>query len=174
MESTSSICSIFVYGTLKRGQHRENHWPRKPTVVRPAFILARLYDLGPYPAVTEGGEPVRGELWQFPKSHMRPTLDVLDVIEGYVPGRGNNLYERVAVPVHSAPACMDENPIVAFLYQMNAEKLPITARLIRPRKHRMVVGLTGSDPTFAHWPIDNAPPNVTSGRPDPYPDDVAG
>ena len=87
---------VFVYGTLQRGQVRDNAWPCKPRAVKSAVVLGYLYDLGDYPALTPGSDRVRGELWQFAYEQMDPTLVVLDMIEGYADG-AEDLHRRVEV-----------------------------------------------------------------------------
>ena len=87
---------IFVYGTLQRGQLREHCWPHKPVSVTEAFVLACLYDLGEYPAITVGGDRVAGEVWTIRESDAPETLAMLDQIEGYS-GRPEDLYERCSV-----------------------------------------------------------------------------
>lgn len=74
---------IFVYGTLKRGEERERCWPRKPGLVEWGTVRGRLYDLGPYPALTEGDDWVLGELWHVPPSDLETTLATLDAVECY-------------------------------------------------------------------------------------------
>lgn len=165
------VDSIFVYGTLKRGQLRETHWPHPPLSIQPGFIRARLYDLGPYPAIVAGSEPVCGEIWRFPENRISSTLDVLDSIEGYVPGRKINLYERITLPVYATPNQQTGTPQVAFVYQMESRKLPSSAKVIFPSQQ---FSGTEDQTLFAQWPVGNLPPNITSKLPDPYPDDIVG
>jgi gamma-glutamylcyclotransferase (GGCT)/AIG2-like uncharacterized protein YtfP len=77
--------AVFVYGTLKRGGERERCWPRRPLSVEPATVLARLYDLGPYPALlpaeSQDQDVVLGELWSFAVADMEATLRALDDVE---------------------------------------------------------------------------------------------
>lgn len=120
---------IFVYGTLKRGEERARCWPHAPTSVIPATTLGTLYDLGPYPALTEGSDTVAGELWFIELSALRETLRVLDEIECY----GNadvDLYERRIVPCHD----MEGNLFRAYTYfladrtQLNSARRPAPDR----------------------------------------------
>ena len=74
---------IFVYGTLQRGAERESMWPCKPVSIEWATTRGRLHDLGPYPALTDGSDLIRGELWHIASKEMQVTLDVLDEIECY-------------------------------------------------------------------------------------------
>jgi len=77
------VFSIFVYGTLQRGEEREPMWPRVPRLIELGTIRGRLFDLGPYPALTEGDDLIRGELWHLEPKDIGVTLDVLDEIECY-------------------------------------------------------------------------------------------
>lgn len=97
---TNKHLSIFVYGTLKRGQVRERMWPRKPVRVEAATTAGALFDLGPYPALVQGSDVVEGELWHIAAGDMGETLRTLDEVEGYLP-EGVNLYERRVVTCRS-------------------------------------------------------------------------
>jgi gamma-glutamylaminecyclotransferase len=74
--------TIFVYGTLKRGQ-RNNEMLFGQQFLGPAQTLPhyRLYDCGRHPALVdnpENGVAVRGEVWQVSEE----TLHKLDEYEG--------------------------------------------------------------------------------------------
>ena len=71
-------------------------WPHQPIEVVDATIQAALYDLGPYPAITEGTDTISGELWRFQDEDVDKTLEVLDEIEWYQQD-GNDLYIRQVV-----------------------------------------------------------------------------
>lgn len=81
------ITGFFVYGTLQRGEVRARFWPRPPLRVEPAYAMARLHDLGPYPAIVEGEDRVRGELWTLAAEDVAITLAALDAVEGFNQGR---------------------------------------------------------------------------------------
>ncbi len=87
---------FFVYGTLQRGEVRERYWPRAPLAVESAYALARLHDLGPYPAIVAGSDRVRGELWILAPEDMPATVAALDEVEGYNQG-GSDWYIRRAI-----------------------------------------------------------------------------
>src|SRR5687768_17088800 len=57
---SESISAVFVYGTLKQGDVRAHLWPRPPQSIEPAVIRGRMHDLGPYPALVDGGDPIAG------------------------------------------------------------------------------------------------------------------
>jgi gamma-glutamylcyclotransferase (GGCT)/AIG2-like uncharacterized protein YtfP len=84
---------FFVYGTLQRGEERAKFWPRPPLLVEAAYSWARLHDLGPYPAMVEGSDRVRGELWTLAEADIPATLEVLDRVEGFNQG-GPDWYVR--------------------------------------------------------------------------------
>jgi len=91
---------FFVYGTLQRGEVREKFWPRAPLRVEPAFTLAKLHDLGPYPAIVAGNDRIRGELWTLAAEDAEATLAALDAVEGYNQG-GRDWYVRRRIICHT-------------------------------------------------------------------------
>jgi gamma-glutamylcyclotransferase (GGCT)/AIG2-like uncharacterized protein YtfP len=105
-----SLCAIFVYGTLKRGQSRERCWPRAPLTVEPATVRGALYDLGPYPALVQGDDLVAGELWHLAPADLAVTLAELDRVEGHS-GRADDLYHRVTITCQTAAG-----PLAAWMY----------------------------------------------------------
>ena len=104
--------AIFAYGTLQRGQVREPVWPRRPTKVVPAIVSGHLFDLGPYPAFTQGTDRVAGELWCFDQADIGATLSVLDVVEHYQQ-EGPDWYQRRLI------RCTDSDGIEhdAYIYE---------------------------------------------------------
>lgn len=100
-EATQEFKHVFVYGTLKRGQCREDCWPRIPVRVEPAWTFGSLFDLGPYPALLVGGDRVLGDLWSFDPSDMPAVFAALDRIEGTNQPGAPNEYDRVLVRVTS-------------------------------------------------------------------------
>lgn len=91
------ISSIFVYGTLKRGQCRGAMWPVQPMGVFPVFTHGTLFDRQDYPAMTSGTDCVAGERWDFHPDQMPRVLEVLDAIEGANQPGFPDLYRRVVV-----------------------------------------------------------------------------
>ena len=110
-----SISCVFVYGTLKRGQLREDRWPHAAKRVTRATTLGALYDLGAYPAMLSGGDVVVGELWCFEEQQMPETLRVLDEIEDYY-GEPTDLYQRVIIECKS----LDGQRNLAYTYRYAA------------------------------------------------------
>ena len=161
--NVTSVHSIFVYGTLRRGQCRENQWPCRARSIVRAFVSAKLYDLGPYPAIVEGQDAVAGERWDLAPEDLAKTFFVLDQIEGFVEGRTCNLYERRIIETHSSCQLCDEKPALAFAYFMLETRLPKSASYLSPEH-------LGGDRTarYAQWPRDDQDPSVTSALPDPF------
>lgn len=95
---TGEIVSVFVYGTLKRGQCREGMWPVDPLRVSSVFTHGTLFDRQDYPAMTSGTDEVVGEKWDFFPQQMQRVLEVLDAIEGANQPGIPDLYRRVVVP----------------------------------------------------------------------------
>lgn len=99
--TTPELEHVFVYGTLKRGQCREDCWPAAPVSIEPAWTRGSLWDLGPYPALLLGSDRVLGELWSFESGDISTVLRALDQIEGTnQPGLPNE-YDRVQTRVTS-------------------------------------------------------------------------
>ena len=101
----NSTQKVFVYGTLKPGGH---YWPQfcegKVASAVPAKIRGKLYDLHVgYPGMFLGGDDwVQGTVLTFPK---QADFAQLDVLEGFVQGRPNELNEYVRLRVD----CFDED-----------------------------------------------------------------
>jgi gamma-glutamylcyclotransferase (GGCT)/AIG2-like uncharacterized protein YtfP len=102
---------FFVYGTLQRGEERAKFWPRTPLEVETAYLFARLHDLGPYPAIVDGGDRVRGELWTLAEPDVPATLEALDKVEGFQQG-GPDWYVRRLVECFT----LDGRPHEAYSY----------------------------------------------------------
>lgn len=135
------IDSIFVYGTLKRGQLRASMWPCAPIQIRPAIIRAALYDTGPFPAILVGEDDVLGELWTLKHEDVSRTLSVLDDVEGFDASRRDNLYVRI-----ETDAILEDGTVVhAYVYQFAQPGRPTGMRRIVP--HQEFVGRL-----CASWP----------------------
>ncbi len=113
--------SVFVYGTLQRGECRARHWPHPPEEVLPATVRGRLFDLGPFPALVAGNDLVAGELWRLSKIHIAETLRVLDQVEAAA-GDSANLYIRQIVSARLANG--DNHTAWAYFFARPAEIAP--------------------------------------------------
>ena len=107
--NVGDLCSVFVYGTLQRGECRDSCWPFPPGRVERARIRAQLFDLGEYPAIVLGDDWVLGECWQFAPAEMARTLSILDDIEGYS-GSPDDLYCRQVVEFERLDAEAEQEP----------------------------------------------------------------
>lgn len=118
---------IFVYGTLKLGEERSCRWPYPPQSVEPAVTRAELYDLGPYPAILPGDDPVAGELWTLDPEHLDHTLRVLDEIECF--GVDDvDLYVRRVIPCRT----QEGREQFAYAYFLADSRAVANARRVRP------------------------------------------
>ena len=82
-----------MYGTLKTGEERADKWPHSPLRIESAVARGELYDLGPYPALTDGDHSILGQLWYLAAEHLSDTIATLDRIECF--GIDDvDLYER--------------------------------------------------------------------------------
>ncbi|MFN8541577.1 MAG: gamma-glutamylcyclotransferase family protein [Thermomicrobiales bacterium] len=110
--------AFFVYGTLKRGQA---NYPLVAAAVRgvlPATIRGRLYDVGPFPALAEGDETVRGEVLVDEPDGFPRLLTVLVSLEGSVPSDpAGSMYLRRVV----AAATDDGREVAAYAYFYNRD-----------------------------------------------------
>ncbi len=107
------ILSFFVYGTLKRGQCREQRWPAKPLSICPAWTKGQLYSRHDYPAMIVGDDRVIGELWTFARADIDRVVKVIDAVEGANQAGQVDLYRRVSSPIFD-PA--DQFLTQAYLY----------------------------------------------------------
>jgi gamma-glutamylcyclotransferase (GGCT)/AIG2-like uncharacterized protein YtfP len=145
------ICRFFVYGTLKRGECRAIHWPRTPRDVSVAFVRAKLFDLGPYPALwcgdtdTDGdfdddSDWVEGEVWTLDDADVEETCRVLDEVEETNQPGLLNQYDRIVVRAFTKPD--GDTSELAFAYQFATRQGLDESMRIRP------IG----NSQFARWP----------------------
>lgn len=89
--------AIAVYGLLRKGAAAFARFglDRAFTPLGPCRLRGRLYDLGDYPGLVEGGGEVVGELYEVRDVSVMPALDAF---EDYHPGdRARSRYARVRV-----------------------------------------------------------------------------
>ena len=106
------MSSLFVYGTLLRGEERDGFVSHLEA--RPASITGRLWRVpAGYPALElpPNGVPIKGEVLQLDNPSI---LVALDLIEGVSQG----LYERKQVQVQTAQGHQS-----AWVYVMNPSQL---------------------------------------------------
>jgi gamma-glutamylcyclotransferase (GGCT)/AIG2-like uncharacterized protein YtfP len=107
-----TTCYLFVYGTLRPDADHPmaRFLAARSRPLGPATVAGRLYDLGRYPALTEGGERVHG--WLCELLDADATLPALDRYEGVATEGTAGLFERTRAPVTLATGEVVE----AFVY----------------------------------------------------------
>lgn len=113
--SDSIVTSVFVYGTLKRGQCRETRWPVQPLRIQTAFVSGTLFSRHDYPALRQGTDRVKGELWTFLPDQMSIVLARLDAIEGTNGNSPDDLYHRHVIDA-LIDDCEESIPAYGYFY----------------------------------------------------------
>jgi gamma-glutamylcyclotransferase (GGCT)/AIG2-like uncharacterized protein YtfP len=109
--------TLFVYGTLKRGEINHALLAPYARVIVPAQIRGLLYDTGDFPALIEGEGRVYGELVFLDPDRLEQVIDATDRLEGCVPGRDDlSLYHRRVVTAVTE----DGEPHETYVYFYNA------------------------------------------------------
>jgi gamma-glutamylcyclotransferase (GGCT)/AIG2-like uncharacterized protein YtfP/cation transport regulator ChaC len=111
-----SYVKLFVYGTLRK--HEENHFllVTGRCLAEQAWVYGELFDTGlGYPSMRpSASQKVYGELYEV---HLDQFRD-LDELEDYIPGRKDNLYDRVEQDIHT-----DIGSFNGFVYVSNRDDL---------------------------------------------------
>lgn len=113
--SHQAVVAVFVYGTLKRGQCREQCWPFEPIRIDSGTVQGNLFSRPDYPALLPGDNRVTGERWEFEIDQMGRVLEVLDEIEGTDSNSPGDLYHRRSVVVWSLEGG-ELGPAYTYLY----------------------------------------------------------
>ena len=108
---------LFVYGSLKFGEINHHRiFAGYDIKITSAWTYGELYDLGYFPALTEGNNKVYGELIEFNNLEI---LVRVDSLEGYRGENSNfNLYDRMEIIVFT-----DKNEFTAWAYFLNKSKI---------------------------------------------------
>ena len=91
----SMIDIVFVYGTLKKGQCREQSMNEISLGSKDEKVTAKMYNIGEFPAITLEKEEVLGEIHKVKKE--QESLESLDQIEGFVGYDKSSLYNRILI-----------------------------------------------------------------------------
>jgi len=133
----TSVTTLFVYGTLMRGQANHARFCAGALTIESAVTTGRLYDLPMgFPAMIEADDgQVFGEAMTFPA--IEAVLKQTDLLEGCGALRPDtSMYRRVAVPVVTVSS---RRRVTAWTYVWN-RALPQGATLLpagrwRARSH---------------------------------------
>lgn len=157
---SQKLTSIFVYGTLQRGQSRAKCWPRNPIWIAPGVVHARLVNFGPYPAMVRSEDPadrVYGEVWTFQAADLKATLKVLDWIEGFDPAGSFSEYVRRPVEakwnedakLEVQPPCTDRGIYGPVSSNASAFNLSLSSNLHEANASKQELALLRFDATWA-------------------------
>ncbi len=107
----SPLKTVFVYGTLRKGESNDiTRLTPPPVLIGHASIAGRLYHLGRYPGIILGGpHKVVGEIYQISAA-----LELkLDEIEMLYPTATDEYFKR-----HITVLC-NQRPIECIVYEIN-------------------------------------------------------
>jgi|APSaa5957512493_1039668.scaffolds.fasta_scaffold70672_1 gamma-glutamylcyclotransferase (GGCT)/AIG2-like uncharacterized protein YtfP len=105
---------IFIYGTLKKGECREECISGVFLGIRKTLPQYKLFNVGSYPALIEDrkeGISIEGELWAVNEE----CLKNLDLIEGHP-----HLYKRQPVSLYQTD---DEDVLLTYIFQGDVDNL---------------------------------------------------
>ena len=111
------MTTLFTYGTLKRGfQNHHRIFGGYDIKITPAWTYGKLYDLGCFPALTQGNNKVYGELIEFDNLEI---LNRVDYLEGFrCVNHPHNYYERREVDVF-----VGDDTVKAWVYVLNENQV---------------------------------------------------
>ena len=108
---------LFVYGSLKFGEiNHDRIFGSFDIKITPAWTYGELYDLGYFPAMTEGENKVYGELIEFDNPEILQRVDYLEGFRG--DNHPHNYYERRMVDVF-----VGGNKVKAWVYVLSDEQV---------------------------------------------------
>jgi gamma-glutamylcyclotransferase (GGCT)/AIG2-like uncharacterized protein YtfP len=90
---------VFVYGTLRLGESNHYLLENADLLDSGSWTYGQIYDTGyGYPAMIQSDlHKVFGELYAVNEDELKS----LDVLEDYVEGNQDNLYNRILQPIHT-------------------------------------------------------------------------
>ena len=113
---------LFVYGSLRKGRYNYDlYLKNKSQFIQEAYIQADLYSLKgkEYPAIVQGKNRVLGEIFEVDQE----TFDRMDVMEGYVPGRYENEYDKIETDIFDASGnVIDRLPVYWYNIKLENQK----------------------------------------------------
>lgn len=101
---------VFVYGTLRKEERNAYYLNGANCLYENAWVSGTLYDTKRgYPVLFLNGlenltNKVYGEIYDV----NRDTLKTMDILEGYVEGGAENVYERTVIKAHTDEGALDD------------------------------------------------------------------
>jgi gamma-glutamylcyclotransferase (GGCT)/AIG2-like uncharacterized protein YtfP len=107
---------VFVYGTLRKGERNHRLLEQADWIAEQCWTHGEMFNTGyGYPAIKQSNtEKVYGELYAINADELKR----LDLLEGYIGGRNDNLYDRIKQPIHT-----DTGTVEASVYVASNESL---------------------------------------------------
>lgn len=113
---------LFVYGTLRKGRYNYDIYLKDNSkFLQEAYVKGTLYSLKGkvYPAIVEGDDMILGELFDVDQE----TFDRMDAMEGYVPGRFENEYDKVDTDILDEKGnVIDHLPVYWYNIKLDSQK----------------------------------------------------
>jgi gamma-glutamylcyclotransferase (GGCT)/AIG2-like uncharacterized protein YtfP len=121
---------VFVYGTLRRGQHNHRLLRGRTVAEHPAVLPGHaLHDAGlPYVVPGTAEDRVAGELMVVRPSEYAEALQALDWLEGYRPGQSSH-YVRVRATVQLRDGAQEQH-VEAWVYRAGERFRPTDTTLV--------------------------------------------
>lgn len=120
----TGLRTLFVYGTLKRGESHHSLVERCVRSIRRASVPGRLLDVGDFPALIDGEGRAYGELFEFDALDVPRILELVDRLEGFLPGdEVTSLFERRVVQVTTEDGSV--HAAYAYLYNLHLPLIPL-------------------------------------------------
>ena len=132
---------LFVYGTLRKGRYNYDIYLKDNSkFLQNAYIKGTLYSLKGkvYPAIVEGDSMVLGEIFEVDQE----TFNRMDAMEGYVPGRFDNEYDKIETDI------LDENGQVI-------DRLPVYWYNIKPEAQKNLLDQVIESGDYVAYMLDH-------------------
>jgi gamma-glutamylcyclotransferase (GGCT)/AIG2-like uncharacterized protein YtfP len=94
-EKCKMIDSMFVYGTLRKQECREQIMNKISLDSKNITINAKMYDIGAFPAITLEEGMVYGEIHKIKENPN--SFETLDCVEGFTKYDESSLYHRILI-----------------------------------------------------------------------------
>ena len=122
LEDQSVNMKLFVYGSLRQGRYNYDIYLKNNSkFLQEAYVRGILYSLKgkEYPAIVEGNSLILGELFEVDQE----TFDRMDEMEGYVPGRFENEYDKIVTEILDKEGnVIDHLPVYWYNVKLASQK----------------------------------------------------